>query len=418
MLILALVHGETVRGVSVSMHYNRWAWAIAWLAILPAVLAPPGADRPGRADGVVIGLALAVLALIKVTYFVSFLPAILVALLARRAWSALGAGVIAGLAVAAAVTVWAGGPGFWFAYLGDLVSVANTQLRPQPGLPLGEVIGSPAYLGGGVVLIASIVLLRQAGRGIEGLALMLLAPGFIYVQYQNWGNDPQWLGLLAILLVALRPTTPVKTSFGDGRQAMLIAAVAAFAFAAPSAINLAWSPLRHLGANPAAHVPLVAGSGLHEDLQTAALRARRVNAIQPLDGPGGWLEGEISETARGPVTEWNGEQWPDCELALGYPAWFETMAADLRASGLTDGKAVFFADVVQAPWLYGVGLPLPGAAPWFYGGLAGIDNADLVLVPRCAVRTKVRGLVLDALAERGLPLTELRRTEMYVLYAR
>lgn len=418
-LILALVHGETVIGVSVSMYYNRWAWALAYLAILPAVLPPLAGGRPGKADGVVIGLALTALALIKVTYLVSVLPAILVALILRRGWSAIGAGLLAGLILAASVTVWAGGFGFWLAYLGDLATVAQTPLRVAPGLPLGEVITTPAYLGGNMVLIASIIFLRQAGRSIEGLVLLLLAPGFVYVQYQNWGNDPQWLALLGFILVASRPTAPVRVGFGwDGAQALGAAAIAAFAFAAPPALNLAWSPLRHLNVDTATRSPLVPGSGVHEDLQTVNVRARRVNVTEPIDGPGAPLEGMIADSARGEVTEWNGEVWPDCELAVGLPAWLETMAAELNATGLTEGKAVFFADVVQAQWLYGIGLPLPGGAPWFYGGLAGIENADLVLVPRCAIHTKARGMVLDALDARGTALTEISRSEMYVLYAK
>jgi len=129
-LCLALVHGQEERSVSISMHYNRWAWALAYIAIPLAVLKPIGRPRPWL-DGALIGLAMAATVLIKVTYFVAFVPAILIALLARRQGRMTLAALLAGLLVAAGVTL-ALGLGFWQAYMNDLLEVSRSSIRAGP----------------------------------------------------------------------------------------------------------------------------------------------------------------------------------------------------------------------------------------------------------------------------------------------
>ncbi len=197
-LIGALVHGEAQRSVSISMHYNRWAWAAAFVAIAAAVLPVTGERRHG-VDGAIIGLMLAALALTKVTYFAAFLLPVAVGLLLHKAYRTLGYAVIWGLVVAALVTVWAGFD-YWAAYLLDVLRVSGSEIRAKPGEPFGAVVAAPAYLGASLVMITSVILLRQAGQQIGGLVLLLLMPGFFFVAFQNFGNDPQWLLLLVILL--------------------------------------------------------------------------------------------------------------------------------------------------------------------------------------------------------------------------
>mgnify|MGYP003525575489 CR=1 FL=1 len=209
---LALVHGEAQVAVSISMHYNRWAWAIAYIVLPLAILAPLGRPRPWL-DGTLIGLGLAVLVLMKVTYFVSIAPAILIALLARRDWKAIVAAAIAGLLVAAAMTVAAGIP-FWFAYLADLRTVAGSEIRAAPGEDFSSIISAPLYMGASMALLAAVILLRQSGRAVEGLALLIAAPGFVYITYQNFGNDPQWLPMLVLFAFLLRPEAGEKNGFG------------------------------------------------------------------------------------------------------------------------------------------------------------------------------------------------------------
>ncbi|RME14078.1 MAG: hypothetical protein D6801_09885, partial [Alphaproteobacteria bacterium] len=294
-----------------------------------------------------------------------------------------------------------------------------TPLRQAPGLPFREMLVAPAYLGASAVLVLSVVLLRQSGRAVEGLALLALVPGFFYVQYQNWGNDPQWLVLLGVFLLALRPAPGRVGLFGwDLRSATGAAAVATLAFAAPSAINLAWSPLRHLNARAAEFVPVVPGSGRHEDILDEAGRALYAPMNLPLDGPGGLAPGATAGSRAAEARVWHGDPWPHCQVTLGYSGWLGAMAGALRESGKVAGKTIFVADVLQALWLFGAGEPLRGAAPWYYGGLAGWEGADLLLVPTCAERPEARALMLEAITATGERLTEIDRGPLYVLYAK
>ncbi len=278
-LILALVHGETDTTVSISMHYNPWAWAVAFLVVVVAMLPPvaQGADRPWL-DGGIIGAGMAALALIKVTYFVALAPAILLLLLGRCQWRILGLALISGLGVAVLLTL-AAGPAFWSAYLGDLLIVRASTIRPQPSLPFAMVVGAPAYIAGSLVAVLAVVWLRQAGRVLEGAAMLLLAGGFFYITFQNFANDPQWLGLLGVMLWQLAPPGGVVNGLGWSlRQATRLTALTALVLGAPSLINLAYSPFRNLAVDTAKYTPILPGSGRNEDLQTLKLRAGQINA--------------------------------------------------------------------------------------------------------------------------------------------
>lgn len=416
-LILALVHGETEQSVSISMHYNRWAWAAAYLAIATALLPDRVMARP-IVDGLVIGAALSVLALVKVTFFAAFVLPIAVALIGRRAWRVLLVAGLTGLAAVVLTTLLVGTPAYWLAYLRDLATVAASEVRPRPGLRFADVVAAPAYLGGSLLLLAAVVFLRQAGRSLEGLVLLLLVPGFFYVTYQNFGNDPQWLGLFALLIVMLAPGAPSHNAAGwDLGKALRLTAAASFAFATPSALNLAYSPVRHFGSAPEAFAPLVPGNPALADLFAYKSRNLRVVAQIPIDGPdtpyAPFVDAELTEKP----LQWQGESWPACEAKTGSIAGFVAISEDLKASGLTAGKHVFVADVLASFWLHGAFAPLPHGSPWYYGGLPGIDAADYLLVPTCPISGKVRALVLEAVEASGATLTEVRRNALFVLYA-
>lgn len=416
-LISALVHGETSQSVSVSMHYNRWAWAATFIAITLALLPPNGTARP-TVDGMIIGLCMAALLLTKVTYFAAFAGPILIAMLLRQTYRGLAVAILTGLVVAGAVTLWAG-PQFWAAYLSDILRVAGSDVRPYPGVDLGAIVGAPAYLGGSLVLLGGVVLLRQAQQAIAGLVLLLLVPGFIFVTYQNFGNDPQWLLLLAVLLIASQPAPGLRNGFGwDMRGALKVAGAVAIALAAPSFFNLAYSPFRHLGVNTADYAAFLPGSGRHQDMKTWAIRAHRVNALIAMDGPESGLSAYAARAERNPPARIRGEDLPRCEVELGLLAWFDTISKDLDQAGLAAGKQLFAADIIASHWLYGPLQPLEQGAPWYYGGLPGFDNADYVLVPLCPISKDVRGKILKTIAESDVALTEIRRTPLYLLYAK
>jgi hypothetical protein len=413
-LCLALVHGEAQPAVSLSMHYNRWAWAIVYVVVPLAVLADRGRRHPWL-DGALIGLGMAALALIKVTYFAAFAPAVLMVLVLRGQGRMLLAGLLAGLVVVAGLTALAG-PAFWQAYLGDLLAVSRSEIRAQPGLSLASVIAAPAYFGGSLAALATVVFLRQSGRTSEGLALLLLLPGFFYVTWQNYGNDPQWLVLLAAVALSLRPDAYARNVLGwPMRSALTLLGVVALAFATPSLINLALSPLRQVFASTEGMVPLLPGRPAHADVLVQQARLYGARASVTLDAPGAPYAayrdraGELPEPA-----VLNGETLAECELLGGYNTWFEATAADLAAAGL-NGRSIFIADLFSTLWLYGDFPPLQGGAPWLYGGTPGIAAADYVLVPLCPTNVASRSAALKGLVEAGPALTEVQRNARFIL---
>ena len=58
--IVGLMYGSTDPGVSISMHYNRWSWAISFVIVSLVFLPPLGASYP-RLEGAIIGAGAAAL---------------------------------------------------------------------------------------------------------------------------------------------------------------------------------------------------------------------------------------------------------------------------------------------------------------------------------------------------------------------
>jgi len=419
-MLLALVHGEPQRSVSISMHYNRWAWAAAFVAILLSLI-PPLHPRVPVIDGVILGLMMVMLVMIKVTYFAAFVLPIILALVLTGQRRALGVAVLTGLVMAVAITAFTG-LDYWFAYLDDLRTVAGSEVRSAPGEPLVAIMGAPAYLGGSLLAIAGVIFLRQAREDTGGLILLLLLPGFFYVTYQNFGNDPQWLLLLGVLLLALRPGADkvVRNGFGwPMREALGVTAAMALALSAPSFFNLAYSPFRHLRLDEAKHAPVLPRGGVHEDLQSADIRVMRIDARIALDTDGSGLETYREGARRDDPSEFQGEVFPFCTVELGLTSVTDAIARDLDAAGLAQGRKVFVADILSFYWLFGTLEPLQGGAPWYYGGLPGWDDADYLLIPLCPISPSVQAGILTTLDEAGTDgLTEIRRTSLYVLFAR
>lgn len=412
-LVLALIHGEEARASSISMHYNRWAWALAYVAIPLALLPPIGPARP-RLDGVVIGLAMAGLALMKMTYFVALAGPVALAILLRRDRAMALAAIGAGLAVAAFLTLLAG-PSFWLTYAADLLTVARSESRPEPGEALGSVYAGPAHMTATLLIAVAVILLRQTPAKNAGLVLLLLFPAFVYITWQNWGNDPQWLFLLAFLVMALRPPAGTVLRFGyDLRQALTIVAVAAFANGAGSAINLASSPLHHYALDTGEMMPLVPGNPALADVLGDRDRALKRAELRPAPLTGIGLEAYAATEAEEPVVI-AGEVMPDCTAQGAFTATYVALARDLEAAGY-GGTGILAADLLSGFWLFGDFRAVRGAAPWYYDGLPGLEDSDYLLVPLCPTTPKVREFVAKAVAERGLTLTEVRRTPLYILY--
>ena len=413
-LVLAVIHGEAARVVSVSMHYNRWAWALAYVAI-PLALLPARTVRREALDGGLVGLALAGLALVKMTYFIAFLPPVALAMLIAGRWRMILAALVAGMGAAAVLTALAGME-FWLAYARDLLAVAGSEARPMPGDALDLVVSGPEHLTGSLALSAAVVILRQTPAKAAGLFLLLLFFPFVYVTWQNWGNDPQWLNLLAFMVLALRPEGALHNRLGwDLRQVLTLIAAVALANAAPSTINILSSPFHHISRADEDRVPLVSGDPVLADLLGEKERYWRRYLRVPGDGPGTGLEAFAAQVEQEDPVMLAGKALPDCSADGGHTAVFTAIARDLEGAGF-GGSAIFGADLLSGFWLYGDFRPLKGGAPWHYDGLPGIRNADYVLVPTCPLTPAVRDRIAKAINSAGIELTNVRETPLYTLY--
>lgn len=417
-LLLALVHGESEGSISISMHYNRLAWAASFVAILAAMI-PPKRPNTATIDGVVIGMLVCILALTKMTYLVSFAVPTVVALLMTGQRRALAVAVVTGVLTTALITLFVGFE-FWAAYAQDLLTVAGSDVRSAPGASFTDLLSAPAYMGATGVAFGGVVLLRQAKIMAGGLVLLLLIPGFVYVTYQNYGNDPQWLMLLGVLLLALRDEASDEVNDWGWklRDAIGVAAAVSLAFIAPSFFNMGYSPVRNFNADVTSFSPILPRSAEHADLQSYDARVNRVDARVALDGQ--W-EGLPIYEERDPLVSFMGEEFSKCSVELGLIRLFDTISRDIESSGLAEGKSLFAADVFPSYWLFGALEPMDQGAPWYYGGLPGIEDADYLMIPMCPVVPYVQNLILEQVQakvdEGSIRVNEIRRTDLYVLYA-
>ncbi|NOX72972.1 MAG: hypothetical protein GXP03_04915 [Alphaproteobacteria bacterium] len=411
-LVTALVYGGDAVVASISMYYNRWAWAVAFLLVTLAVL--PAQRTSQGADGVVYGLGLAFLALSKITFFAAFLPGILLALVLRRQFSALGIGVVSGLIVVALVTL-LGGVDFWAAYIGDLRAISGSGIRPRPGVGLAQILTGPGTIAATLVLIAAVVFVRQTGRAVSGAVLLFFTPAFIYVTYQNWGNDPKWLILLPFLLLSLRPRRHLNNGLGwDLGRALGVVSLLAAALFLPSLYALSFANIRHArlsieGTFQVIKGPKNADFRMRVDRMYATVKRAPFTLRDP----------EMAALAKArvklPGDSLFGQPLDLCKLHMGLVGILQQMAVDVDAVKGTAGKSVFVADTFSNLWLFGDTVPVPGASPWYYGLNQAYRNADFLLVPLCPVTPAARSQVLAELPESGVNVQEVMRNELFIL---
>jgi len=416
-LCTALVYGGDTQVTSISMYYNRWAWAVAFLLITLAML--PAEERESQlADGVIYGLGLSFLLLSKITFFVAFLPGIAVALILRQQWLALGVGTLMGLIVAALMTL-IGGIDFWFAYVGDLQLVSGSGIRPQPSESLAYLLIGPRFVAANLSLLAAVILLRQAGQNVEGVILLVFAPAFVYVTYQNWGNDPKWLILLAIILMSLRPTRHINNSLGwDMSRSMGTVSLLSLALILPSIYNLTFANLRHARMSREGFFQVLPGAQ-NDDIAmvTGRMYAPARRAGFELADPK--ISALVASATQASEDRLFGQELGACKLQMGLVGVLHQMARDLDKIPGTEGKSVFTADTFSNLWLFGTTSALPGGAPWYYGGDAGMSEADFILIPLCPVTPRARTLVLQQIAANEfLNLTEVMRNDLFILLRR
>ncbi|WP_380057063.1 hypothetical protein ACFE33_03690 [Falsihalocynthiibacter sp. SS001] len=412
-IVCAIVGGGSENSPSISMHYNRWSWAISLSVLALGVIAPQEERRPRpNLEGLMIGVGMAVLALTKVTYFAGFAIPITVGLILNHNMRALVMAVGAGLAVAALATAILGVE-YWSAYLGDLLRVAGSDVRPYPGASMLDLLGAPAFIGISFLAFMSCVVLRQSDQNKEALLLLLCMPGFYFVTYQNFGNDPVWLLFVIIVLMVYRPRNDIRNGLGwKMRSAASGVAIAALAVMVPSYINLVTSPLRHAFVDASEYAPFLPDVSM--DIHTADIRGKKVTISSRVFSEE--LEEFVSPPEDEDIREIAGMVLPDCTLEGGVAAMQHAISAGVSKNVAAQGSSLFVADVIMALWIEAGMLPAIGSAPWYYGGLTGYDNASYLLVPKCPL-TAIQRIILDNIAEReGETLSLIEDTELYAFF--
>lgn len=414
--VLGLVHGEAAANTSVSMHYNRWAWAIAGLILFVALLPARGRERPWF-DALILGVGMAVLGLMKATFAVALIPGVILALATRKQTGLIVRGLVAGGLFLGVYTAFAG-IDFWSLYLNDLISVMDSAIRSKPHRPLGNVVGAPDFMGATLLLVGAILVLRHGGKDSQGLALLLLGPALIYITYQNFGNDPKWLLILGLCLAMLMPRPGQASLYGaDLRQVQFALVIAAFALNAPSFFNIATSGWRNRAADITEYQPLIPGTPVLADLLVKTSRANQLDILIPAELNDMGVDDFKDVTDRPDSVEIRGEMLPYCSMKNGFADYMTRYADESRALGVEKGSTALVADVFSPLWIYGVNAPVKGMSPWLYGGAPGLERVTYLSVPLCPIHAKARKIVVEAaFSNDQVRLDELSRGKLQILY--
>ncbi len=402
-LLSALVFGGEITSLSLSLYYNRWAWGISFVMLATLLLRPKSPMAEAWVPAVVIGLSLAALALIKMTYFVSFAPAVVLILVAQKRFGLLLASIGAGAAVAVAVTA-ALGVDFVLAYKDNLFALAfGDVVRAHPTAAWIDVIGSPKTLVHSGVLLAAILLFRKSNRPEQGLALLILAPAFSYITYQNWGNDPKWLVFLVFYLLAFLPEQAAK------RQAGLGMALVALTVITPSIITLASSPVRAIFASPEGRLPVPIDPRL-ADFLVSEQKVKGTDALINIIGIPAYVPENETPVAI------NGAELPACSTSNGGVNTVVRMSAQLDALPETRGKQILMADILNLLWLLGDQERVRGAAPWYYDDRSGFDAAQYFVVPNCPLDSRARNNMVRQMLTTGWRLEQRFASSLMAVY--
>lgn len=395
-LTTGLVYGGTEPLLSLSMHYNRWAWAAALIVMALVLLPVRRIDRPVL-DGVAIGALMVALAMSKVTFAVALAIPVVIALLCMGRFVVLAVSLGVALAGLAGVTL-VYGFGFWLAYARDLLAVIGSENRAMPSDPMIALVlspsGTPVLLAG----LAVVLMLRRAGQGALAVSWLLFLPALIYVSWQNFGNDPLWLLFLVLFAWVLAQRADGAWRLGQGAVALVAAGLIL-----PVAVNILWSPVRHLIQPEGAYRPMLsAGAQLNMVTARSEVAYARITVIE---APGS--EPLIVE----------GQAMRACKLQSGLIGVLERDAAALARLAPEMSVQPFVADLFAPHWLFGDLEALPGGTPWYYDGLPGIEAASHLMVPQCAADPEARARIMALVAARGLGLEPLGETEDFRLFA-
>jgi len=409
--MMAVVYGGGSSTISLSMYYNRWGWCLTFLLLVTILFKPHRVLGESWVSPLVIGLIMAALAMLKMTFFVPLLPVVVFILLVQKQGALLLKAMAVGVLAGVALLGWLG-LDFFLAYLDNLLVVTRPEsARVNTGASLTDIVASPRTLLSSIILFAALVIFRKSGRMQQGLMVMILAPAFAYITYQNWGNDPKWLHFLVLYIWANLPDTEAKPVFGvPARQGGLALITAAFTLVFASFFSMAGTPFR---VAVAAQTDGFAKLELNDDVSDIWLPERRVSDINGEQAIEGWptLMPDLE-----PLTI-QGYTFPDCQLSKTLVAQYAGMARQIEALQAVRGQPVLVADVLNFLWLMGDVGRVPGAAPWYYGDDSGLRSAAYIAVPLCPAKPDLRAAMLAQVEAGEYGLTETYRSELMVLYA-
>jgi len=409
--MMAVIYGNGSPAISLSMYYNRWGWSLTFLILVAVLFAPKRQLGESWVAPLIIGLSMAALAMLKMTFFVPLLLAVPLVLLVQKQGAALLKAAGVGLVIGLALLGWLG-PDFFLAYVDDLLAVMRPEsARVNTGVSLTDVIASPKTIMVSIILFAALLLFRKTGREPQGLIVLIMAPAFAYITYQNWGNDHKWLHIIVLYIWANLPDTDEKPALGmPARQVGLALIVAGLTFVFPSIFSLAASPIRAAfegSSTEFAQLPLKGG------VSDIWLPSWRVSDVRVAHAVEGWPT--LTPDSEPVIID--GFTFPDCTQYSTAMGQYAGMAAQIEALDFARGRPVLVADVLNALPLMGDIARVQGAAPWYYGDDAGLAGAEFLAVPMCPLKVELRASMLNRVREGGYGLEERYRSELLVLYA-
>ncbi len=396
-LMLAIVfHGMAITGpatpeVSMVVFYNRWAWIVAYL-FLAAVLIDPVDAENRWLEGCLIGVLALVLFTTKITFFAALVPVGLLRYVALGRWPEIKAALIAFLVLVA------GGllidPMIWVGYIRDLIWVAENPLRQAPGLAFFEMLAAPDFALHSLAFVAFIALIALSIDARMAVWLLVAGGALAFVQHQNHGNMPFWILFFAVFAWA------VPTRFDLSRPMQIVWVVVALSMTGlgvrllyPMALG---TIVNRFAANTDNYQPFLDGTVAMDGVffTNANFAAETVTIVS-------------GETPIPPFAEET-----ECDVGA---FWVGHYLAQARLMAELPGQT-FVTDAMTPQWLAANLPPLQGAAPWNYGSLRGLESADFVLVPTCAVKMNYKREILRTLVREEVPLELYRQTEDAAIY--
>lgn len=408
-LLTAVTYGNGSSYTVLALHYNRWAWALAFL-VFGAVLFPPKHDIGERwVAPLLIGGGMAAIAMLKITYFAAMAPAILIILLAQKQAATALKSVIVG-AVIGAILVAFLGVGYFSAYLDNLLAVTEARSgRAVPWESFTNVVASPTTISGTFVLLGALFVFRKSGAMVPGLVMLIISPVLMYITYQNWANDPKWLMLVVLYLWVNLPEAGKMGVFKlPARQSILVLIVVGSTVIFPSAVSLLLSPVRALLA-PREEYVQVTNPVLAADMRIPETSLSNVAIRTALEGMPALLPLAEAVTI-------NGFTFPDCQSTESTLPMAAAMTAQVEALDEVRGRPVLTADKMDINWLFGDIARVTGAAPWYYGDDAGVATTDFLLVPLCPIDQNLRREMVRQFQNTNYGLGEVFHSNLLVLY--